>query len=88
MFDDTMEYNIRRDPTLYIKKRYRQDLMHDQVIRIPRGIYSPTSTVAVKSKLLKKTGRKEFGQIAAIALNCSRNCCRIAILGYVAQHML
>jgi len=51
-----MEYNSQRDLGLYLDQFPWLDLKQDQFIQLLRGIYPLTSTIMVRSSLLKKIG--------------------------------
>jgi glycosyltransferase involved in cell wall biosynthesis len=56
VFTDAMEYNSKRDLGLYLDQFPWLDLKQDQFIQLLRGIYPLTSTIMVRSSLLKKIG--------------------------------
>jgi len=56
VFTDAMEYNSQRDLGLYLDQFPWLDLKKDQFIQLLRGIYPLTSTIMVRTPLLKKIG--------------------------------
>jgi len=56
VFTDAMEYNDQRELGLYLDQFPWLDLRQDQFIQLLRGIYPLTSTIMVRSSLLKKIG--------------------------------
>jgi glycosyltransferase involved in cell wall biosynthesis len=56
VFTDAMEYNSERELGLYLDQFPWLDLKKDQFIQLLRGIYPLTSTIMVRSSLLKKIG--------------------------------
>lgn len=56
VFTDAMEYDRHRELGLYLDQFPWLDLDQDQFIQLLRGIYPLTSTIMVRSELLKKIG--------------------------------
>ncbi len=56
VFTDALEYNSERELGLYLDQFPWLDLRRDQFIQLLRGIYPLTSTIMVRSSLLRKIG--------------------------------